>query len=146
MDRRKIVLASLILITSLIFLIDLWYEDIRLERVFFTTLSLAASYFLFEFVIRNKVINRVSDAEGRYHLSKVVYLCRTACDIVIIVIIWIQDIQALILSLGLIAAAFTITMQDVAKNSAGGSSIFMMDIYRVGDRIELSSKREMLSI
>jgi small-conductance mechanosensitive channel len=41
----------------------------------------------------------------------------------------------------LIAAAFTITLQDVAKNFVGGLSIFLKNIYRVGDRIEIASKK-----
>ncbi|MDD1752026.1 MAG: mechanosensitive ion channel family protein [Methanotrichaceae archaeon] len=74
-------------------------------------------------------------------MSKAISFAELIVIPVIIGIIWIQDIQSLILSLGLIAAAFTITMQDTAKNFAGGSSIFLMNIYRVGDRIELVSKK-----
>ncbi len=45
------------------------------------------------------------------------------------------------MSFGLVAAAFTLTMQDVAKNFAGGLSILFNRIYRVGDRIEIGSKK-----
>jgi small-conductance mechanosensitive channel len=46
-----------------------------------------------------------------------------------------------VLSLGLITAALTISLQDVARNFVGGLSIFLKNIYRVGDRIEIASKK-----
>jgi len=46
-----------------------------------------------------------------------------------------------VLGFGLVAAAFTLSMQDVAKNFAGGLNIFINRIYRVGDRIEIGSKK-----
>jgi len=56
-------------------------------------------------------------------------------------IIWVEDLQSLVLGFGLVAAAFTLSMQDVAKNFAGGLNIFINRIYRVGDRIEIGSKK-----
>jgi len=56
-------------------------------------------------------------------------------------IIWVEDLQSLVLGFGLVAAAFTLSMQDVAKNFAGGLSIFINRIYRVGDRIEIGAKK-----
>ena len=47
------------------------------------------------------------------------------------------------LGFGLVAAAFTLTMPDVAKNFVGGLIILFNRIYWVGDRIEIGSKREM---
>jgi len=56
-------------------------------------------------------------------------------------VIWVEDLQSLVLGFGLVAAAFTLSMQDVAKNFAGGLNIFINRIYRVGDRIEIGSKK-----
>jgi small-conductance mechanosensitive channel len=56
-------------------------------------------------------------------------------------IIWVEDIQTLLLSLGLVAAAFTISIQDVARNFVGGLTIYFSNLYRVGDRIEINEKK-----
>jgi small-conductance mechanosensitive channel len=53
----------------------------------------------------------------------------------------VEDIRTLLLGFGLVAAAFTISIQDVAKNLMGGLVIMFNSIYKVGDRIEIAGKK-----
>jgi small-conductance mechanosensitive channel len=95
----------------------------------------------FKLVLNDKYIAKISDSQRRYYISKSFYFFYILVNFIALLIIWVEDLQTLVLGFGLVAAAFTITMQDVAKNFVGGLSIFFNKIYRVGDRIEIGSKR-----
>lgn len=58
----------------------------------------------------------------------------------VVVRIWVEYTQTLLVSYGLIAAGITIALQDFFKNFVGGIMIFTTGTYRVGDRVEINSK------
>jgi small-conductance mechanosensitive channel len=141
MERRRAVLALLILASISLWLIYYWQRDIVLARAALTTAALAVVYFVFNIVLQDKIINKIAVPERRYYLSKASWIAYVVVIAIAISIIWVENIQALLFGFGLIAAAFTISLQDVARNFAGGSTIFWNGYYQVGDRIEISSKK-----
>jgi small-conductance mechanosensitive channel len=141
MERRRTVLALLIAASISLWLIYYWRQDITLARAALTTAALAVIYFVFNIVLQDKIINKIAVSERRYYLSKASWLAYVLVIAITISIIWVENIQALLFGFGLVAAAFTISLQDVARNFAGGSTIFWNGYYRVGDRIEISSKK-----
>jgi len=104
-------------------------------------LVLGIIYFIFKILIQDRIIDRVKLPDRRYYLSKVAFVIYIFVIIAAVTLIWVENIQGLLFGFGLVAAAFTITMQDVARNFAGGSIIFLNGLYRVGDRIEMNSKK-----
>jgi small-conductance mechanosensitive channel len=96
---------------------------------------------LFKLVLEDKYINKILDPQRRYYVSKSFYFIYILVNIFALWTIWLEDLQFLVLGFGLVAAAFTLTLQDVAKNFAGGLNILFNGIYRVGDRIEIGSKK-----
>ncbi|MFC2026777.1 mechanosensitive ion channel family protein [Chloroflexota bacterium] len=54
--------------------------------------------------------------------------------------IWVDNLQALLVSYGILAAGVAVALQDVFKNFAGSLIIFITSTYHVGDRIEINSK------
>jgi hypothetical protein len=98
MNRQKTVLISLIIISIFLFITDQYYKNIQLEKVFLAALSLAVFYFLFEFLIRGKVINRIKEPEGRYYLSRTISFAELLIFVLIIGMIWLENIQGLVLS------------------------------------------------
>jgi len=58
----------------------------------------------------------------------------------IILAIWVEDTQSLIVSYGLIAAGVAFALQEVFKSIAGGMLIFVRSLYSIGDRIEINGK------
>jgi small-conductance mechanosensitive channel len=140
---RNWVYPLLILLTSgLLWLFNYyWYQNIHLDRLIVSIIALVIIYMGFKLVLNDKYIAKISDSQRRYYISKSFYFFYILVNFIALLIIWVEDLQTLVLGFGLVAAAFTITMQDVAKNFVGGLSIFFNKIYRVGDRIEIGSKR-----
>jgi small-conductance mechanosensitive channel len=141
MARRWLTLTLLLFATSLFLLVNNWLVDVSLLRGAATALALAIIYFIFKIIIQDRIIARIKLPDRRYYLSKVAFLIYIFIIIVALTVIWVENIQGLLFGFGLVAAAFTITMQDVARNFAGGSIIFLNSIYKVGDRIEINSKK-----
>jgi small-conductance mechanosensitive channel len=120
---------------------NFWYQNIHLARGIATIIVLAVLYVVFKLVFEEKYITKILDPQRRYYVSKSFYFFYILINIFAFWAIWLEDLQSLVLGFGLVAAAFTLTMQDVAKNFVGGLSLFFNRIYRVGDRIEIGSKK-----
>jgi small-conductance mechanosensitive channel len=132
----------MLIITALILWVaNYWYKNTHLDRGIITIIILAIFYIIFKIVLEEKYIDKIVDPQRRYYVSKTFYFINILINIFAFWTIWLEDLQFLVLSFGLVAAAFTLTMQDVAKNFAGGLNILFNRIYRVGDRIEIGSKK-----
>jgi len=139
--RNWIYPIVLIFIAGLLELVNYWYQNIHLTRIIVTIIILVIIYVVFRRVLNEKYILKIIDPQRRYYISKSFYFFYILVNFLAVWIIWVEDLQPLVLGLGLVAAAFTLSMQDVARNFAGGLNIFINRIYRVGDRIEIGSKR-----
>jgi small-conductance mechanosensitive channel len=140
-SRNWVYPVLLIFIAGLLWLTNYWYNNVHLSRIAITIIILAIIYIGFILVLEDKYVNRIMDSQKRYYTSKSIYFAYIFINFIAVWIIWVEDLQTIVLSFGLVAAAFTLTMQDVAKNFAGGLSILFNRIYRVGDRIEIDSKK-----
>jgi small-conductance mechanosensitive channel len=141
MNVRWIILLFLTCATVLLALADYAYRDSSLQKGLLTALALTAAYFVFKLVLEERIISRIGRSDRRYYLLKLASVGYILFIFIAVSAIWVQDLQALLFGFGLVAAAVTISLQDVAKNFAGGSSIFLNGLYKVGDRIEINSKR-----
>jgi len=139
--REWVYPLSLILIAGLLSLANYWYQNIHLTRAIASIIVLVIIYVVFRRVLNDKYIVKIIDPQRRYYISKSFYFFYILVNFLAFWIIWVEDLQSLVLGFGLVAAAFTLSMQDVAKNFAGGLSIFINRIYRVGDRIEIGAKK-----
>ena len=140
-SRSWIYPALLILIAALLLTINHWYRNIHLTRGIATIIVLVLIYAIFKLILEERYINKIADPQKRYYTSKSLYFFYIILNFLVFWLIWVEDLQSLVVGFGLVAAAFTLTMQDVAKNFVGGLSIFFNRIYRVGDRIEIGSKK-----
>ena len=141
MSRKWIYPLLFILIAGLLGLANYWYQNIHLERGIVTIIVLVIIYVVFRIIIDDKYITKIIEHQRRYYTAKSFYFFYILVSFLALWTIWVEDLQTLVLGFGLVAAAFTITMQDVAKNFVGGLSIFINRIYQVGDRIEIGSKK-----
>jgi len=126
---------------GLLSLANYWLQNAQLTKVIITIIVLVIIYMVFRQILNDKYILRIIDSQRRYYLSKSFYFIYLLVNFLAFWVIWVEDLQSLVLGFGLVAAAFTLSMQDVAKNFAGGLNIFINRIYRVGDRIEIGSKK-----
>jgi small-conductance mechanosensitive channel len=142
MASRLTILGSLLLSAAALILVDNYlYSSGYIVKLAATVITLAFIYFFFKLIIEDRVIGRQSNYKVRYYYSKTASMLYLTVILISVLIIWVDDIQALLLGFGLIAAAFTISIQDVARNFVGGIAIFFNRIYGVGDRIEVMDKR-----
>jgi small-conductance mechanosensitive channel len=92
-------------------------------------------------LLKVQLLYRFTDYKNRYYYSKALSISHLLAVSILLLIVWVDDIQALIVGFGLVAAAFTITMQDVARNFIGGLILLFNHIYSVGDRIDIADKQ-----
>ena len=111
--------------------------DPNTERLFTTFMWLTAVYLLFKIIIEQLVVGRIKDYKTKYSFRKALSITYVAIFLFIVGTIWIEDVQALLVAYGLVAAGVAFALQDIFKNIAGGIILLSSAVYKVGDRIEI---------
>ena len=138
--NRLVALAAQSALCFLSWVVDYYYPNEYLEMAFYTFLALAIVYFIFRIALENSIVRTIKDDKTRYSVRKAISIVYILVFALVLIRIWIEDSEALLVSYGLIGAGVAIALQDVFKNFAGGILIFSSGTYRVGDRIEIDSK------
>jgi small-conductance mechanosensitive channel len=138
MTRKFFVLLSLVVITTLIYLTSLWVEQVSLNKLFTSLVSVTVLYAIFSIGIEEFFARRLSDSKTRYGFRKAVSLILIILSMVVLLRIWIPNPQALLVAYGVVAAGLAVALQDLVKNLAGSLSIFLGGIFKVGNRIEIN--------
>lgn len=140
--RRKLINLAVFIFITVIF--GLWhnYEDIQgyLEKAFFSFLALSTIYLVYV-IIEIIFSKRISSSKSRYNFRRTLSIIYLIVLLLVLLAIWIENTQALLLSYGFIAAGITISLQDFFKNLTGGLILFINQNIKVGDRIELNERR-----
>jgi len=140
MVRRLIYFGVLILLGISLWFADQWFPEIYLKKAINTVFAFAFVYLIFKIVLEDKFIGRIRDSRTRYFFNKVFTTVYFIVFGLLLLAIWVEDLQAVLVGFGLIAAGLTIALQEVAKNFVGGLLILINNLYSVGDRIEINSK------
>lgn len=135
--KKILFLTLLIISTVLLWMLSSVYDETWLVRVFHTSLALTIIYATFSMIIDEALSGRIKDSRTRYSFKKTISILQIAAIVVVLIRIWVDDGQALLVSFGIIGAGIAIALQDVFKNFAGGVILFTSGIYRAGDRIEI---------
>lgn len=106
-----------------------------------TLFALAGLYFFFSIVLDYYISQKIREPKTRYSLRKVLTASYALIFAAAVFAIWVQDPQAVGVSIGLIGAALAFVLQDFLRNFVGGFAIFASGIYSVGDRIQVAEKR-----
>lgn len=140
MIGRIMIFVFLLLVSAGIWVLNLQYNVTYLEKLYLTTFSLAAIYFIFKIVFEELVAKNIKDLKPRYSFRKAVSIIYMAVFLITIVAIWVESPEALLVTYGLIAAGIAVALQDLFKSLAGGIILFVTRIYKVGDRVQINSK------
>jgi small-conductance mechanosensitive channel len=135
--NRVVALTAQIALSFLAWVGDYYYPNLYLEKAFYTFLALAVIYFVFRIALEQAIVRTIRDAKTRYSIRKATSILYVLVFILVLIRIWVEDSQALIVSYGLIGAGIAIALQDLFKNFVGGILIFSTGTYRVGDRVEI---------
>jgi len=110
MIRKALTLIVIVAVAALLWLLETRAPNVYVRKGFLTAATLAGLYLLFKIVIEEFLARGIKDAKTKYSLRKTFSIIYVA-----------------------------VALQDFFKNFAGGIIIFVTGIYRVGDRIEISS-------
>jgi small-conductance mechanosensitive channel len=138
--NRLVALAAQVALCCLSWVADYYYPNAYLEMAFSTFLALAVIYFVFKILLEQTILRTIKDAKTRYSVRKTLSIVYMLVFMLVLIRIWVEDSEALLVSYGLIGAGIAIALQDFFKNFVGGILVFSTGIYRVGDRIEIDSK------
>jgi small-conductance mechanosensitive channel len=138
--NRLVAFAAQVALCGASFVANYYYPSAYLENAFFTFLALAIVYFVFRILFEQAILRTIRDAKTRYSIRKAMSTVYVLASVLVLIRIWVEDSEALLVSYGLIGAGVAIALQDLFKNFVGGILVFSTGTYRVGDRIEIDSK------
>jgi len=139
MIRKLISFFSLMAISFLLWFTNSRYPHILFQKALQTFLVLVIIYFIFSIVLEEIIIKKIKESKTRYSFKRTISILELVVLAIIIITIWVENVEALVVSYGLIGAGVAIALQDFFKNFVGGIVVFLTGIYRVGDRIEMDS-------
>lgn len=117
------------------------YPSIDLQKAFYTVAAIAIIHLLFKHLFEDVLIKRIKVSKTRYSFKKTVSIVYLVVLVAVVINIWVDSTQSLLVSYGIIAAGLAVSLQDLFKNFVGGILIFVTGIYRVGDRVEINSRK-----
>ncbi|MBD3359596.1 MAG: mechanosensitive ion channel [Candidatus Buchananbacteria bacterium] len=140
--KRKIFNLVAFVSITLLLGVGQYYQQIEgyLQKAFYSFLALSIVYFLY-IIIEKFFSPKISVAKTRYSFRRTLSIFYLVILFIILMAIWVENTQALLVSYGLIAAGITISLQDFFKNLTGGLILFINRNIKVGDRIELKERR-----
>jgi small-conductance mechanosensitive channel len=109
-------------------------------KAYQTLLGVAVVYLIFKLIFEGAFVRGIRDYRTRYSLRKAVSVLYLAACLIIIVSVWLENTQNLLVAYGLIGAGIAIALQDFFKNFVGGVLVLINKIYSVGDRVEISGR------
>lgn len=138
---KKIIISIILVVAAAIlwYLAEFYMSDL-LGHIFNSLVILVLTYVVFEIILSELVARRIKNARSRYSFRKIMGIIFLLIFAVLVIRIWVQNPQALIVSYGVLAAGAAVALQDVFKSFAGGLLIIINGLYNVGDRIEINNK------
>jgi small-conductance mechanosensitive channel len=136
-------LIVLIILTASLWFTHYQYPDLYsfyIVKSYYTLLALTVIYTIFRVVFEEIIVKRMKQAKMRYSFKKTISILYILIFLFVLVAIWIEQTETILISYGLIGAGIALSLQDVFKNFAGGITIFSTGMYRVGDRVEINGK------
>ncbi|MBN1432077.1 MAG: mechanosensitive ion channel [Methanomicrobiaceae archaeon] len=114
-----------------------YFADPLLFRVFLSLLFTAVIITIYE-IVTNRVAKRViKDRRTQYTFNKGFLIISGIVFVVLMLQVWIENTESLVISYGIIAAGIAIALQDLFRNFVGGIIIALTGVYKIGDRVEV---------
>lgn len=109
----------------------------QLDQVMLSAFWIAGLYLGFRIILIQFGVPYIKEAKTAYRYRKTIGVFMYFVMALVLLRIWVQDPQALVVSYGIVAAGAAIALQDIIKNIAGGIVLVFSDVIRVGDRVEI---------
>lgn len=109
-----------------------------LQKKLIETLFVLLLCNVFMFVLISVINKSVRDIKARYVVRKNIVYITSGIMIVVILFIWIQNINSITIFLGVASAGLALALQEVIMCIAGWLLILIRRPFEVGDRIEMN--------
>lgn len=140
MKKSYIVLCVFVTITVALFISDHLFPSPLLAQLFTTLLWITGIFFILSILLDGLIRRKITDSRSRYTATKLISIIELVLILATIALIWVNDIQALMVFFGIIGAGIAIALQDLFKNFGGSLTILLTGTYSVGDRIEIDGR------
>ena len=140
MKTKLIFVSLLVFISAVLWFLQLEFTNSYLTKVLYSTLALLIIYITIKLIFEQMIARRIREPKTRYSLKRIASMLAVLIFIAASITIWVDNLQALLVSYGILAAGAAVALQDVFKNFAGSLVIFITGTYHIGDRIEVNSK------
>lgn len=140
MLKKTLIFALLLLGTGSLWILESVYKNIDLQQWYLTFLWLTLIYFVFKITLEGFAARRIHDNKNRYKFRKIISLVYLLIATIVLVRIWVDNPQSLLVAYGVVGAGVAIALQDIFKNFVGGLSLFINNLYKVGDRIQIDDQ------
>ncbi|WFN35106.1 mechanosensitive ion channel family protein [Methanogenium sp. S4BF] len=137
MLRNYIIPIILFSGSAIFWFLNDFLEDPIYFRIFLSLLlmgTIFCGYKIITEIIAKKVIK---DRKTQFTFNKGILIISAAIFLVLIIQIWVENTESLVISYGILAAGIAIALQDLFRNFVGGIIIALTSIYKIGDRIEV---------
>jgi small-conductance mechanosensitive channel len=138
MNKKFFKLFVLVSLSAAAFAGNIWFESAAAEKLVQSLITITILYGLFSIGIGGFFARRLSDSKTRYSFRKAVSMILIVILAIVLLRIWVPNPQALLVAYGVVAAGIAVALQDLVKNVAGGLTIFVGGLFRVGNRIEMN--------
>ncbi len=131
---------GLIIAAIVLWLVSPLYPGLYLPQISLSLFAISIGYLFVGILLGDILFRRIKDDKTRYSLNKVSTILTALVILLLLLWIWVTDLTAFIVALGVIGAGIAIALQDVFKNFVGGILILANRMYEVGDRIEIGGE------
>jgi hypothetical protein len=100
MVRGWVALGSLALIAACLWVLNREFPSVYLQKGTSTFVAWTAVYFILRIILASR-IQRLSDPERRYFLRKSLSVAYIAVTSIVVLIIWVQNIQTIVVGFAL---------------------------------------------
>ncbi len=130
----------LVLLSIAFWFLQFQFADSNLTRAFHTALALLIIFVVVKIVFEQIIAKKIREPKTRFSMKRIASTLSVFIFIAAGIAIWVDNLQALLVSYGVLAAGAAVALQDLFKNFAGSIVIYLTGTYNIGDRIEINSK------
>ncbi len=103
------------------------------------TLFILVLGYIFLFILIKIINGRIRDIKTRHQIRKAAVYSVTLVIMIMIFIIWMQNLSSLTIYLGVLSAGLALALQEVILSIAGWVLILSRRPFELGDRIEMNN-------
>jgi len=113
------------------------FEDQIYFRIFLSLLLIGLIFTGYKITTEIIAKRAIKDRKAQFTFNKGMLIISTVIFLVLIIQIWVENTESIVISYGILAAGLAIALQDLFRNFVGGIIIALAGVYKIGDRVEV---------